>query len=327
MSDWSKQVRSQARLVIDQIAVTRTRLLELGVDQSDSLNSYYAMLENLFSRDLALADVRDNSDLVIRVEGNAFDQNPRLQLVTSVFENVTNQVTDLTKAILGLWADGRVTPAAIDLGVTGIARGSLILGLSANPQKRPRRGELLGEHDTIVTSTKKALKIIDEVAHAVYKDPESVSVEEVSHVVADPKVRDAALVALQRIAPSGRRGIDTVSVSAAADRKPPAELTVEHRRAIRQSLFKPVIRGDEIQFQGNVREIDLDARRFDLRGIANEQVRDVRCAYRDVPGVNPKHLLGATVRVRGLVERADEVPRLMSVLDLEIIRAAPEHPV
>jgi hypothetical protein len=101
MSDWSKQVRSQARLVIDQIAATRSRLLELGVEQSDSLNSYYSMLENLFSRDLALADVRDNSDLIIRVEGNAFHANPRLQLVTSVFENVTNQVTDLTKAILG----------------------------------------------------------------------------------------------------------------------------------------------------------------------------------------------------------------------------------
>lgn len=327
MSDWSRQVRSQARLVIDQIAVTRARLLELGVENSDSLSSYYSMLEDLFSRDLALADVRDNSDLVIRVEGNAFDKNPRLQLVTSVFENVTNQVTDLTKAILGLWADGRVTPAAIDLGLTGVARGSLILGLSANPQKRAKRGELLGEHDTIVTSTKKALKIIDEVAHTVYKDRENVSVEDVSHVVADPKVRDAALVALQRISPSGRRGIETVSVSAAANLGPPAELTVEHRRAIRQSLFKPVIRGDEIQFQGNVREIDLDARRFDLRGIANEQVRDVRCAYRDVAGINPRHLLGATVRVRGLVERADEIPRLMSVLDLEIVRPAPEHPV
>jgi len=327
MSGWTRQVRSQARLVIDQIAATRARLLELGIDDPEALDSYYEMLEGLFGRDLALADVRDNSDLIIRVEGDAFDKNPRLQLVTSVFENVTNQVTDLTKAILGLGAEGKVTPAAIDLGLTGIARGSLVLGLSAQPQKRPKRGELLGEHDSIITSTKKALKIIDEVAHTVYKDPEIVSVEDVSHVISDPKIRDAALVALQRIAPSGRRGIETVSFSASADRQPPAQLTVEHRRAIRQSLFKPVIKGDEIEFKGDVREIDLDARRFDLRGIANEQVRDVRCAYRDVPGINPKQLLGATVRVRGLVERADEVPRLMSILDLEILRPAPDHPV
>jgi hypothetical protein len=76
-----------------------------------------------------------------------------------------------------------------------------------------------------------------------------------------------------------------------------------------------------------VREIDLDSRRFDLRGIADEQVRDVRCAYRNVEGVNPRKLLGATVRVRGLVERtADDIPRLMSVLAIEVLHQGPELP-
>ncbi len=322
MSDWTTQVRSQTRLVIDQIASMRARYSKLGIDSDTSLQPYYKMLEDLLVQDFAIAEVRDNSDLVIRVEGSAFDANPRLQLITSIFENVTTQVTDLTKVILGLWADGRVTPKAIDLGLTGMAKGSLVVGLSAQPSHHEGRGKLLGEHDTLVDSTKRALKIIDDVAHTVYKDSDAVSVEEVSEIVEDPKVRDAALVAIQRISPSGRRGIETVSVSGQSDAMP-ATLTSEHRRAIRESLVKPVLRGDVLEFTGEVREIDLDARRFDLRGIANEQVRDVRCAYRHMVDVNPKRLLGARIRVQGLVERtADEVPRLMSVTEIEVIRDA-----
>lgn len=320
MTAWSKQVRSQTRLVIDQIASMRARFAQLDMEPDEALQPYYKMLEDLFVQDFAIAEVRDASDLVIRIEGSAFDANPQLQLVTSVFENVTNQVTDLTKVILGLWADGRVTPKAIDLGLTGIAKGSLVIGLSAQPASNEKKGKLLGEHDTLVDSTKKALRIIDEVAHTVYKDSDTVSVEDVSEVVSDPRIRDAALVAVQRISPSGRRGIETVSVSGLQD-KAPATLTSEHRKAIRESLFKPVLRGDILEFTGEVREIDLDARRFDLRGIADEQIRDVRCAYRNFEGVNPKALIGARVRVQGLVERtADEIPRLMSVTDIEILR-------
>ena len=183
---------------------------------------------------------------------------------------------------------------------------------------------LLGDADSLFDSTKRALKIIDDVAHTVQYDDEHVSMEKLSEIVTDPRIRDAALLAVQRIAPSGRRGIDTISVS--GSESSPAKLNPNHRKAIRSSLDRPVLKGEEIEFQGAVREIDLDAHRFDLRGIANEQVRDVRCAYRAVEGLNPRRLLGATIRARGLIERAaDGIPRLMSVLSLEIIREAPEH--
>lgn len=320
MTLWADQVRSQVRLVISQIADLQARSGRGGVESlKPALDSYYKMLDALYDHDLRLAEVRDNSDLMLRVEGVAFDGDPNLQLVTSIFTNVTSQVTDLTKAILGVWADGRITPRAIDLGLSGVARGSLFFGLKAQFSDSSK---LLGELDTLYDSTVRALKIIDEVAHTIEHDPENVSLEEVSEVIVDPKVRDAALVAVQRLAPSGRRGIEAVSVSG-ADRVP-AELTSGHRRAIRASLDKPVIRGEEIEFVGQVREIDLDSHRFDLRGIADEQVRDVRCAYRGI-NVRPKSLLGARIRARGLVERThDEIPRLMSVLSVEILNPAPD---
>lgn len=321
MSEWTAHVRSQVRLIVDQIADMRMRLPANA--QSDStLNSYYGMLEELFDRDLRLAQLRDDSDLLLRAEGDAFEHDPRIQLVSAIFSNVTTQVTDLTKAILGVRTEGRVKPSVVDLGLSGIAKGSLYFGLKA--QSPDKRLPLLGDADSLYDSTKRALKIIDDVAHAVEHNDERVSLEEVSEVVVDPRVRDAALVAVQRISPSGRRGIDTISVSGGASA--PAELTPNLRRAIRVSLDKPVIRGEEIEVLGQVREIDLDARRFDLRGIADEQVRDIRCAYRSVEGVNPRKLLGATVRARGLVERAaDDIPRLMSVRSLDIVSDAPEH--
>lgn len=322
MTIWADQVRSQVHLIIGQIADLRTRVSPDSLTGQLALQSYYRMLDELYDRDLRLAQVRDGSDLMLRVDGDAFTHDPKLQLVSAIFTNVTSQVTDLTKAILGVWADGRVTPKAVDLGLSGIAKGSLYFGLKA--QLQDGTSPLLGPIDTLYDSTRKALKIIDDVAHTIQHDDDSISLEEVSEVVVDPKVRDAALVAVQRLSPSGRRGIDAVSVSG-AEGAAPAELTVHHRKAIRQSLDRPVIKGETIEFQGEVREIDLDSRRFDLRGIANEQVRDVRCAYRSVEGVSPRNLLGATVRARGLVERtSDSIPRLMSVTSIEILRAAPD---
>lgn len=320
MSDWAQHVRLQAKLIIDQIADMRGRLPDKG-GKDGGLNRYYDMLEELFDRDLRLAQLRDGSDLLLRAEGDAFDNDPRIQLVSAIFSNVTTQVTDLTKAILGVRTDGNVKRSVVDLGLSGIAKGSLYFGLKA--QVPSKKLPLLSDADSLYDSTKRALKIIDDVAHTVEHDDESVSLEEVSEVVIDPRVRDAALLAVQRISPSGRRGIETISVSGTENA--PAELTPNIRKAIRASLDKPVIRGEEIVFLGQVREIDLDARRFELRGIADEQVRDLRCAYRNVDGANPRKLLGATVRARGLVERAaDDVPRLMSVRSIEIVDEAPE---
>ena len=320
MTEWAGLVRAQVRLLVDQMAELRSR--RLPTESDGGLDNYYRMLEELFDRDLRLAQLRDDSDLLLRAEGEAFNHDPRLQLVAAVFSNVTVQVTDLTKAILGVRSDGAIKPSVVDLGLSGIAKGSLYFGLKAQPPEHSL--PLLADADSLYDSTKKALHIIDDVAHTVEHDDENVSMEEVSQVISDPRIRDAALLAVQRISPTGRRGIDTISVSGSENA--PADLTPSHRKAIRASLDKPVIKGEEIEFIGQVREIDLDARRFELRGIADEQVRDLRCAYRDVEGVNPRNLLGATVRARGLVERAaDDVPRLMSVRNLQIVREAPEH--
>lgn len=319
MNEWADHVRSQARLIIDQIADLRRRVPFDG--KTSALESYYAMLEELFDRDLRLAQLRDGSDLLLRAEGEAFSHDPRIQLVSAIFTNVTTQVTGLTKAILGVREDGRVTPSSVDLALSGIARGSLYFGLKAQPPGK--KAPLLGEADSLYDSTKRALSLIDDVAHTVEHDDEIVSLEQVSELIEDPSVRDAALLAVQRLAPSGRRGIESLSISSRNEK--PALLTTDHRRAIRESLVKPVIHGEELALTGYVREIDLDARRFDLRGIDDAQIRDVRCAYRTLPNLRARDLLGSYVRVQGLVEKsADGIPRLLSVTEVAIRARAPD---
>ena len=320
MKSWKEQIERQARLLVSEIAS-----LERHIDPSQSTGSVealYRRLNDLYAEDYQLADLRDRSDLLLRFKGDAFDDEPRLQLVTSLFDNVTNRVTDLTKVILGNWADGRVTPASLDLSLSGIARGSLVLGLKADRGKS-ESAPLLGPSDTMLVSTHEALHSIDVVAHVVEGNEDEIELGEISERIPNPRIRDAALLAVQRLAPSGRRGIDTLSVSAASEK--PAFLNSDHRRAIRESLVKPVIHGEELALSGFVREIDLDAHRFDLRGIDDRQIRDVRCAYRDLR-VRKSDLLGSYVRVKGLVERtADGIPKLLSVLELEIQELAPDE--
>src|SRR3569833_1894217 len=130
MSSWKEQVEKQARMLLREIAALERHLDPNG--PTSSIDQLFGTLERLYTADLPTADLQDRSDLVLRLKGAAFDDRPRLQLVTSIFENVTSQVTDLTKVILGRWAEGRVTPSSIDLTLSGIARGSLLIGLSAD---------------------------------------------------------------------------------------------------------------------------------------------------------------------------------------------------
>lgn len=314
MNSWKEQIEKQAYSLIREIAALENVLDPEG--PKGSLDELFQTLQRMYIRDLPLADLRDRSHLVIRLHGEAFEGRPRLQLVTSIFENVTGRVTDLTKVILGRWADGRVSPSSLDLSLSGIARGSLVFGLSADLDRDGKK-TLLRDSDTLFISTREALEAIDLVAHLVEDDEDQIRLEEVSEQIENPKVRDAALLAVQRLAPSGRRGIERLSIGGQGER--PAQLTLEHRRAIRESLTKPVIHGEEMQLRGYVREIDLDAHRFDLRGIDDEEIRDVRCAYRSLPNIRARDLLGSYVRVEGLVERtADGVPRLLSVTHVDI---------
>lgn len=322
MTIWAEQVERRAKLIHDEISLWRSRAREMSLDPEESLTGLYALLRELYVDDLPLAQAKDNSDLLLHVEGRAVEGTPRLSLVSGLFNNVRSQVRDLTKAISGLRHDQRVSAQEIDLGLSGLAKGSLFVGFNV-PSPRDRHGQanLLGTEDPLFRATRDALKIINTVSHTLEITGEDEATARVAQVIDDPKIRDAALVAVRRIAPSGRQGVSTISVTSSGEGRSAAQLTPEVRSQIGRMLVRPVTQGNEmLQFEGVVREIDLDARRFELRGITGESVSDIRCVYNRVTGITPKRLLDARVRVRGTVERRpDEAPRLIDLTEVEVI--------
>lgn len=321
---WAESIRARARLIHDEIAFVRQKSIHLGLDPNVAAKRLYVLLEQLYIDDLPLAQARDSSDLLLHIEGSAVEADPRLSLISNIFNNVKVQVRDLTKAISGILPHQKVSPKEVDLSLSGLARGSLYLGFSVPvPGETGDQGNLLGQHDTLYQATKNALATIVSVSHTFDADDESFDPDEVAELVEDPKIRDAALVAVQRIAPSGRQGVSSIGVSSPAQSSEGGALTPAARNSIRRMLIDPVKSSETLELSGVVREIDLDARRFDLRGIANEQIDDIRCAYAHVERVSPKLLLGSTVRVRGLVDRrGDHMPRLMALESIEIVRPA-----
>jgi hypothetical protein len=77
-------------------------------------------------------------------------------------------------------------------------------------------------------------------------------------------------------------------------------------------------------FEGVVREIDLDALRFEIRGARYQ--RGIRCIYDDRHKPMIKKILDHTVRVTGSYEAEEnEQPRLVSVEAIEVLRKPDEQ--
>lgn len=325
---WVQQVERRARLLHSEIAEIRLRAAEFGINPDSASESFYQLLGELYSDELPLAKARDNSDLLLHIEGPAVDGSPRVSIVSGVFNNVKGQVRDLTKAIAGVMPAKRITSSEIDLALSGLAKGSLFIGFSVPlPNSGTGQQTLLGVDDPLYRATKSALQVINTVTHSIEDADNEDAVRKVSHDIVDPKIRDAALVAVRRIAPSRRSGVSKIGVTSNSESRLPADLTPLSRLQIGNMLQAPVTSKEVFELEGRVREIDLDARRFELRGIENNIVRDIRCVYYDLNGIDPRMLLDSMVRVRGRVERRpDEAPRLLAVERISLVERYEEDP-
>lgn len=308
-------------MIHDEIATWRVRSEQLGIDPDLACARFYRLLDEIYLEDLPLAKAKDNSDLLLHLEGRAVEGIPRLSLVSGVFNNVKVQVRDLTKAIAGILPERKITVQEIDLGLSGLAKGSLFIGFSAPlPHTDQKQLTLLDKDDPLYRATKDALRIINTLSHSIEFGEDSSARLEAAKSIDDPKIRDAALVAVRRIAPSGKSGISRIGVTSSNDRRGPAQLTPETRQRVGRMLAHPVSSKEVMQIEGTVREIDLDAKRFELRNIAHSRLADIRCVYAFVEDIQPRKLLDARVRVRGRVERRpDEMPRLMAVEQIDIV--------
>jgi hypothetical protein len=329
MAGWIEQVEHKAAILLDQMAAARALAERVNMDAADVMRPYFDMLNTLYADEMPHARALDSSDLVLHIEGPALqDLNPRIKLLSGIFSDLREQVTKITKAVIGLSdTEPAKLPPELELGLTSLARGSLVMGVKVRPPQAAARGEkaenaapgtqvsLWGEDDPLYQAVREAIRSLARVAW--YLGPRGID-EHIVDDFPDPGVRDVVLTAAEQLAPSGRRGYNRVTISAdGVDNREPEPLTPQSRKVLRANAGTPVRSPREGNFIGRVRAIDLDARRFQLRRV--EGAGAVRCVY-DEAIHDPKALLDRTVRVRGLVEYDQrDRPRLMQVQSLTIL--------
>ncbi|MEO7730959.1 MAG: hypothetical protein ABIY55_08320, partial [Kofleriaceae bacterium] len=119
VTSWSSVSRQRVRVVQDQLLDTSRWAHEAGADPEATellVQPYRELLEQLYERDIPLAKLADDSDLLLHVHGPAASgPTPRVSVVTRLLGQTRDQVTRLAKQ-LGGFTTVRVPPA-LDMGL------------------------------------------------------------------------------------------------------------------------------------------------------------------------------------------------------------------
>ena len=316
---WQHQTHRRASFIFNQMRLAVEALERAGKMTADEFfalenNGYLAKLDELYTEDFQLARLLDESDLILHAEGPAVSQRlPDLRATTWLYETADRQLRELSIAPMMLSdKESRAIRNKIDLRMTGMAPGSIRAGFKLMP---PQADLFDDDTETVTQSMRSRM-------HRLTQLPEYIREGEIDAMVhelfTDPVELDTTIQVAHDLAPTGRRGIDAVEMSVPGER--PARLSPHERNVLRQAIQRPDLENKKHgRFVGEIREFDLDKRRFHLRNI--EGVGTLRCVLDETPDKGRvKELIGETVRVEGDYEEdRNGRPRLMLVEDIKII--------
>jgi hypothetical protein len=295
---------------------------------------YLDLLKEVYTEEYPLARAIEDSDLLLHLEGPAASvPNPSVALIAEAFKKVRTQVASVAKAIAQMSPTSRMIPREVDLGLAAIARGSLYLGFTLPTgtglrEKEAGQVNLLGEDDLLYQAARQAIKTIGIVTEHVAQNPTAQGFDELEEMVPDAQVRDVALTAITKLAPVGK-GVTKVGISGKGTNPSDSILTPAVRKELRRHLADPVKKDDQERpssFTGKIREIDLDAQRFELRNLEGESVSMLRCSYTNKSDKEVRGWLGRRVKVTGFAARDKEGrPRLLAVERVEDLDAPSIH--
>lgn len=282
--------------------------LGMEVTPAQVVDTTLPQLVKIAEETLPLARVMDNSDLVLHAEGPGAEHNlPWLTALNWLTSTANKNLRGLMRSTLDLLGvDGRRIAREADLRLSGLAPGSLWIGLKLVMPESPLLPADYGLNEQLSRATARLPML------ARFIDEESVS-PGIREAEPDPAIRDASLVTLLHFSPTGRRGIHTLGISSRAHGS--ADLSQRERVVLNETLSRPKVdRLKEGSIEGEVREADLDKTRFHLRtphGV-------VRCVLPALHVEQAKMMLGSPFRVVGRYESGkDGQPRLMYVERIE----------
>ncbi len=329
MGSWIESIERQARIIHRELLAARELAVRVGRDPDEIGAPYFEMLARLYREDFPYASLADHADLVARFTGPGVTKpEPPVSLVTGAFSKLRTQIQHIAKSIAGL-EDKKVRwPEHLDPHLSGLAYGSLVVGMRVpRPGEVDSQGQLVlnGVTDGLYTAVRDAVRSLPVIPRLIQEEGVS---DEVYSLFPDPAVRDTVMLAAQKLAPSkSSKGITDLFLSCPGEEEmAPPPLTKKSREILRQSLSQPSSKRSSgtDSFEGVVREIDLDALRFEIRGARYQ--RGIRCIYDERHKGQAREILDCTVRVSGSYEAAaDEQPRLVGVESIEILKRPAEQ--
>lgn len=319
MASWVDNVHNRAAVLHDQISIAMQVQHSEGVDMSPFIAMYRSKLNELYSESMPLAGLMDRSDLLFHAEGPAARHHAAFShAVAWLCDEVERRVRQLAMASLGLFGKA-ADDAEHDLRIllNGMAPGSLWAGFSVDSAQRMANSRPLDLEDDspALTTVRLAVRSLPLVPQFIGEERIS---EEINEAIADPQVRDATLMAAYHLAPTGRRGIHTLEISAPRSSDPQTSLTNRERVVLRETaVMRPMLKTTKYgTFLGQLREVDLDARRFQLRGIP--EIGTLRCVLDELSVEIARKHIGMGAKVTGTYEQdSDGRPRLMRVERIE----------
>lgn len=280
--------------------------LSLGI--RDVVDASFPAILKLAREDLPLAHLLDTSDLVFHAEGPGANHDaPWLSAFRWLTVTLDQTVRHLSSEVLDLLgANGRQLARKLDVRLTGVAPGSLWVGTKIVAPG----SDLLPEDPSCLAHLVSAMTALPALARFIGDER---LLPGISEAVSDPALRDASLMALLKLAPSGQNGIHTLTFSSAE--RESASLSQRERVVLRAALDAVNGLVHTGSFVGEVRSADLDRSRFHLRtthGI-------LRCILADLPKEKAPKILGRAVTVAGrYAADRDGRPRLMQVASLQV---------
>lgn len=329
MGSWIDAIEAKARIIHQELQSARELAVRMGQEPDAISGPYLDMLAKLYREDFAYASLADQADLVARFTGPGVARpEPPVSLVTGAFSKLRTQIQHIAKSIAGLEDRKLRWPEHLDPHLSGLAYGSLVVGMRVpRPGEVDSQGQLVleGVTDGLYAAVRDAVRSLPVIPRLIQEEGVS---DEVYSLFPDPAVRDTVMLAAQKLAPSkSSKGITDLFLSCPGEEEiAPPPLTKKSREILRQSLKQPSSKRSSgtDSFEGVVREIDLDALRFEIRGARYQ--RGIRCIYDERHKGQAREILDCTVRVSGSYEAAaDEQPRLVAVESIEILKRPPEQ--
>lgn len=318
---WVSQVHTKAHILLAQIENARQLAVQSGFDPEVVCDALYKRVDELYVNEFPLAKAMDESDLVFHIEGPALrDHTPKLRLIESIFSTIRHQVFSVAKAVAQLGDEQNITDKDVELSLSALAPGSLYIGIKAEPPERnDGQQHMLGQDDPILRATREAMRSIRVISKHLDDDS-----QEVQDALPDPRVRDAALVAVARLAPTLQSGITQITIASSSkngDGVTGEPLTPKLRKELRQQLRRGKPSGPtHYTIKGSVRELDLDFQRFELRRLEIDMAAAVRCHLAPEVMVNLEILAGRRVEVSGFGDESlTGVPKMLRVVGVTIL--------